>query len=285
MYDELEQLRKLTRPIELEAMAQPDVEPEDDDFGAMVVDGEMGNQPYDPNPKVNVYAVRGTADQPKTTGGSCGTPAKGAKTKDAIFGSEDDADVDAAKVMDEGLGIAGIGRSIKEGLHNFNECMDMCDPDCKVHFNIGDFVKPTCCETPVILVVKCNDGSNIMTAKPTECEDECGENGCWPEFSFEQDEIEPMDEITLADIFNVMKFNDQAQTECFNGGSYDESPMKAAQKGASENQRDKKAATFNDINEFMEDVFGPVKDYTVKQKITPDQPEEQRVKFGFMGAL
>jgi len=296
-YDELEQLRKLALSIELEASAKPDVEKSEPDLGVTVLDAEMGNQPYDPDPRVNAYVVKGDDDdvpkkavdeEPKDTKkkpagvGCCATPSKGDKQKDAIFGSQDDED--AERVMDEGLGMKGIGRALKNGL-NMTECMDMCDPNCEIKFNIGDFVKPNCCDIPVILVVKCNDGSSIMTAKPTECADECSDTGCWPEFCFEQDEIEPMDEIKLSDIFNVMKFNDSAKTESFNGGTYDEEPMKAARKGASANQRDKKAASFDDINEFMEDVFGPVPDYTVKQKITPDQPEEQRVKFGFMGAL
>lgn len=279
LFDELEQLRKLSRTIELEAMAKPDVDEEEEDLGAVVLDAEMGNQPYDPDEKVNAYVV-----------GSSGTPTKGARTKEAIFEEEpdtDEQDLDNAESTMEcglGLGMGGLNihKSLKAGLEC---CMDMCDPDCPVRFTIGDYVKPKCSETPVILVVKCTDGSNIMTAKPTCHEDECSDTGCWPEFSYEQDEIEPMEGITLADIFNVMKFNDTAQTEAFNGGCYDESPMKAAQKGCQENQRDKKAATFDDINEFMEDVFGPVKDYTVKETITPDQPEEQRVKFGFMGAL
>lgn len=275
-FDDLEQLRTLARPIELEAMAQPDVPEEEEDLGAVVLDAEMGNQPYDPSPKVAAYVV-----------GSSGTPNKKAPTKEAIFEkSEDENDENAEKVMESGLGL-GMGglslhKSMKAGLESV---MDLCDPNCQHKFSVGDYVKPTCSEIPVILVVKCADGSNIMTAKPTEDVEQCSDTGCWPEFSFEQDEIEPMEGVTLADIFNVMKFNDQPRTEAFNGGSYDEAPMKAAQKGAQENQRDKKATSFDDINEFMEDVFGPVKDYTVKEKITPDQPEEQRVKFGFMGAL
>lgn len=294
-YDELEQLRKLALSIELEASAKPDVEKSEPDLGVTVLDAEMGNQPYDPNPRVNAYVVKGDDDDkavdeeptdpkaPKAGAGSCATPAKGAKPKEAIFGSQDE---EAERAMEEGLGLKVGGLSLKKSLTNgLAECMDMCDPNCEIKFNVGDFVQPNCVDTPVILVVKCTDGSNIMTAKPTECADECSDTGCWPEFSFEQDEIEPMDEIKLSDIFNVMKFNDSAKTESFNGGTYDEEPMKAARKGASANQRDKKAASFDDINEFMEDVFGPVPDYTVKQKITPDQPEEQRVKFGFMGAL
>lgn len=273
MYDELEQLRKLSRSIELEAMAKPDVPEEEEDFSAIVQDSFMDDRPYDPNPKVATYVVQG----------SSGTPNKKAEQKPAIFEQEPE-ETDADKAFESGLGMPGIGRALRDGL-NCNECMDMCDPNCDIKFTIGDYVKPTCCETPVILVVKCTDGSNIMAAKPTCHADECSECGCWPEFSFEQDEIEPMEGITLDDIFNVMKFNDQPKTESFNGGCYDEEPMKAAQKGVSENQRDKETDKFKDINEFMEDVFGPVKDYTVKQKISPDQPEEQRVKFGFNGAL
>lgn len=275
LFDELEQLRKLSRAIELEAMAKPDVEEEEENLGAVVLDAEMGNQPYDPDEKVNAYVV-----------GSSGTPTKGAETKEAIFEQEPSEDPDAEKAMECGLGLKMGGLSLHKSLKNGLECcMDMCDPNCPVKFCVGDYVKPKCSETPIILVVKCTDGSNIMTAKPTECEDECGENGCWPEFSYEQDEIEPMEGITLADIFNVMKFNDNAKTEAFNGGCYDEAPMKAAQKGCQENQRSKKTVSFDDINEFMEDVFGPVKDYSVKETISPDQPEEQKVKFGFMGAL
>lgn len=275
IYDELEQLRKLSRSIELEAMAKPDVETEEEDLGAVVLDAEMGNQPYDPDSKVNAYRVIG----------SSGTPNKKAPAKEAIFEEKPDTE-DAETTMECGLGLGmgglNIHKSMKAGLEC---CMDMCDPNCDVKFNVGDFVKTIGTEIPVILVVKSTDGSNIMTAKPTEHTDECSSTGCWPEFSFEQDEIEPINEVTLADIFNVMKFNDSVKTESFNGGDYDESPMKAAQKGALENQRDKKSASFDDINEFMEDVFGPVKDYTVKEKISPDQPTEQRVKFGFNGAL
>jgi hypothetical protein len=275
-FDDLEKLRKLSRPIELQADAEPDDDTEEEDLGAVVNDDAMTDQPYNPEGNVNVYVVNG---------GSSGTPSKKKPSKPAIF-EQEPAESDAESTMECGLGLKMGGLKLCKSLRNSMECcMDMCDPNCDIKFNIGDFVKPNCVDTPVILVVKCTDGSNIMTAKPTECADECSDTGCWPEFSFEQDEIEPMDEIKLSDIFNVMKFNDSAKTESFNGGTYDEEPMKAARKGASANQRDKKAASFDDINEFMEDVFGPVPDYTVKQKITPEQPEEQRVKFGFMGAL
>lgn len=290
IYDELEQLMKLSRAIELEAMAKPDndddekqaeYENDEDENPTVVMDSGMGaDQAYDPNPKVDTFVI-----------GSSGTPNKKIQQKEAIFeqepGTEDqNISSDAENTMECGLGLSMGGLKLHKSLKNGLECcMDLCDPNCDVKYCVGDYVQPKCCETPVILVVKCTDGSNIMTAKPTECAEECGEHGCWPEFSFEQDEIEPMEGITLADIFNVMKFNDRAKTEAFNGGCYDEEPMKKAQKGVEENQRDKKAAKFDDINEFMEDVFGPVKDYTVKEKITAEQPKEQRVKFGFMGAL
>ncbi len=65
MYDELEQLRKLARSIELEAMAKPDVEEHDPDLGITVLDAEMGNQPYDPDPRVNAYIVKGDDDDEK----------------------------------------------------------------------------------------------------------------------------------------------------------------------------------------------------------------------------
>jgi hypothetical protein len=276
-FDDLEKLRKLSRPIELQADAEPDDDTEEEDLGAVVNDDAMTDQPYNPEGNVNVYVVNG--------GGSSGTPSKKKPSKPAIFEQEpgeDSADSNAETAMECGLGLKMGGLKLGKSLRNSMECcMDMCDPNCAIKFNVGDYVKPTCCETPVILVVKCTDGSNILTAKPTEDAAQCSETGCWPEFSFEQDEIEPMSEVTLEDIFNVMKFNDSPKTEAFNGGDYDETPMKDAQKGVLNNQRDKKAATFDDINEFMEDVFGPVPDYTVKEKISPDQPEEQTRKFNW----
>ena len=282
MFDELDQLKKLARAIELEATGTPEDNVEEGDLPAVVIDGEMDNRPYDPDPKVNTYIV-----------GSSNIKTEKKPIFDDEEISEDSEDVsdsgEGEAVMDcmfKGLGV-NLHGSLSNGLH---ECMDLCDPNCPVAFKVGSFVQPKCCQTPIILVVKNADGGSILTAKPTNNSDECceGNCGCWPEFAFNQDEIEPMENVKLSDIFNVMKFNDaQGRTESFNGGVYDETPMDDAQDGALKAQSayscpgcdeckdgEFKASwqrhtpdTLDDMNAFLDEICGPMKTYSAETPV------------------
>ena len=306
MFDELDQLKKLARAIELEAAGTPEDNVEEEDLPAVVIDGEMDNRPYDPDPKVNTYIVGSsnikTEKKPifddeeisdDSEGDLSDTPIDSvSESSDTpIVGQVQGVDSDGSDnaVMDcmfKGLGV-NLHGSLKNGLH---ECMDMCDPNCPVAFKVGSFVQPKCCQTPIILVVKNADGGSILTAKPTNNSDEyCeGNCGCWPEFAFNQDEIEPMENVKLSDIFNVMKFNDaQGRTESFNGGVYDETPMDDAQDGALKAQSayscpgcdeckdgEFKASwqrhtpdTLDDMNEFLDEICGPMKTYSAETPV------------------
>ena len=278
MWDELEQLRKLTRNIELEATdkSEEHEKEEAEDLGALVIDSNMGNEPYDPDEKVKAFVVKGS---------SANITDQQQKAAQPIFEEPDEVNDDEVnKVVEAGIGSLNIGRCLKNGLRECGE-LGMNFTDCPTEYNVGDFVSARHGVKPVILIVKCSDGDNILTAKPTNNMDEyCeGNCGCWPEFSFSPDEISPMDDIKLSDIFDVMKFNDsQNQTESFNGGSYDESPMKDAQEGALKAQRAYKCNGCEDckdgefkanfdykkMNEFLDDICGPVRDYTAKSPLT-----------------
>ena len=295
MFDELDQLKKLARAIELEAAGTPEDNVEEEDLPAVVIDGEMDNRPYDPDPKVNTYIVGSSNiktekkpifDDEEISEDSEDVSDSGedTDTEAPIVGSVQGVEGEDNAVMDcmfKGLGV-NLHGSLSNGLH---ECMDMCDPNCPVAFKVGSFVQPKCCQTPIILVVKNADGGSILTAKPTDNSDEyCeGNCGCWPEFAFNQDEIEPMENVKLSDIFNVMKFNDaQGRTESFNGGVYDETPMDDAQDGALKAQSayscpgcdECKDGEFksnwrsiDEMNEFLDDICGPMKTYSAESPV------------------
>ena len=310
LFDELEQLKKLTRAIELEAAGTPEDNEEEEDLPAVVIDGEMDNRPYDPNPKVDTYIVGSsnikTTKQPIFDDDEMGddsgymgdTVDSGDADGDSDEGGDTEGDSDTP-IVDDAPGaeggednavmdcmFKGLGVNLHGCLTNgLNECMDMCDPDCPVAFKIGSFVKPKCCQTPIILVVKNADGGCILTAKPTNNPDEyCeGNCGCWPEFSFDQDEIEPMGNVKLSDIFNVMKFNDsQNCTESFNGGVYDETPMDDAQERTQKAQAAYKCPGceeckdgefkanwkgLDEMNEFLDDICGPMRTYAAETPV------------------
>ena len=314
MFDELDQLKKLARAIELEAAGTPEDNEEEEDLPAVVIDGEMDNRPYDPDPKVNTYVIGSSniksakkpifddeevsedseddsdsGEEVSDDSESVSDSGEGANIEAPIVGSVQGVEGEDKAVMDcmfKGLGV-NLHGSLSNGLH---ECMDMCDPNCPVAFKVGSFVQPKCCQTPIILVVKNADGGSILTAKPTNNSDEyCeGNCGCWPEFAFNQDEIEPMENVKLSDIFNVMKFNDaQGRTESFNGGVYDETPMDDAQDGALKAQSayhcpgcdeckdgEFKASwqrhtpdTLDDMNAVLDEICGPMKTYSAETPV------------------
>jgi len=272
MFSELDDLKQLTQALALEAidLTKEKEEADDTDHGAMIIDGEMDNRPFEKDDgKVKVIKVNGTADS-KSVGGSSGNlTSDKVKTKRPIFEQKPDAeltDTEIEGIFGKGLGakIGGIG-SLKKAL----ECCVDGDPECEHQFHPGDYVTTRCCNKPVILIIKSSDGPVITTAKPTNDMDEyCeGNDGCWPEFSFNQDEIEPIPGISLNDIMTVMAFNDAAKMESLTDGSIDEDHLKEVTDRTNDMLREKniegaeecKPGEFCDqeaIIERMKDIFG-----------------------------
>lgn len=192
------------------------------------------------------------------------------------FGS---SDIDECPVQDESLGIGGIGKQMKKEMsltesieygmgrefarkYRFESENPLFVSNAP--FKLGDVV---CCDSnPMLYVVKNNDGSTITAAKPTcnqadfcHCKD-----GCWPEFTFSQDEIKPMANASMNDLGDIAAFNDRFRG--FDGTIEDRSPMERAQEYA-RNQ------TVEDISQNLDEIlgqyqcaaFGGDKDFTYTQ--------------------
>ncbi len=276
MFSELDDLKQLTQAVALESLdfTKEKEDEEEADHGAMIIDGEMDNRPFEKGDKIQVIRVQGDADKKPiattaTVGGSSGNlTSDKIKAKRPIFEQKPDSeltDSDLEGIFGKGLGahIGGIG-SLKKAL----ECCVDGDPDCEHQFHPGDYVKAKSGKVPVILVIKHSDGPVITTAKPTNNMDEyCeGNDGCWPEFHFNQDEIEPMDGLSLGDIMNVMAFND-AQMESLTDGSIDEDAQKGIVDKTNDMLREKslegaddcKPGEFcdqKDLIDRMDEIFG-----------------------------
>lgn len=127
--------------------------------------------------------------------------------------------------------------------------LECCGQKCGNGFNLGDVVH--CPGAPVLFIVKKNDGSALTLAKPTRNENEfCNSReGRWPEFTYDADTVKPMLNVSIDDITKILDFNDRdiSKDTGFNGRSYDETPMKVAQKAAIDNSFDRIADRLDDI--------------------------------------
>ena len=147
---------------------------------------------------------------------------------------------------------------------------------CKVMFDPGTVVKPTK-GGKSIYIVKNNDGEMIMCAKPTNIESDMtcgGTDGCWPQFAFQQDDIEPagVDLDTLAVLADIVAHNDNvAASSCCKSQPCEEGEC------LPEN--------FEKMREMMEDIYGPIpqeKLVSINKFGIPEQPEEPETpKFNF----
>ena len=285
MFSELDDLKKLTQAVAFEAidLTKEKEDADDSDHGAVIVDSNMDDRPFENDGgKVKVIKVDGEADNKEkasAVGGSSGNlTSDKVKAKRPIFEQKPDqelTDTDLEGIFGKGLGmsVGGIG-SLKKAL----ECCVDGDPDCEHQFHPGDYVTSKCCAKPVILIIKRSDGPVITAAKPTNDMDEyCeGTDGCWPEFAFNQDEIEPIPGITLGDIMNVMAFND-SKLESLTDSSVDEDQQKAIVDKTNDMLREKKLEGADDCKEGefcdQEDVIERMKEIFGDQSYTFASPK------------
>ncbi|MCQ2123246.1 MAG: hypothetical protein MJZ25_03595 [Fibrobacter sp.] len=257
MFNELEQLKQLTRSIEMESI---EMEASDPDLGAVIIDGVMDNSPYVKGDPCFVAVIEGQgkkeskadADDEKTDDekqpkhvGSSGTPGKNTteikmgdtkSTAPAIFEKND-----TAESVEECF-LSGVGSAMKQGMHRFESCVD--GPEALLQ--PGTFAAPKHCANgkPVIMYITSNDGGYIKASMPTKIESNYAHsgNGCWPKFIFESDELTPMSDISKDQIHDVIAFNDNACENdlCACKSGFDgETPMKQAQEMAQYGQQDK----------------------------------------------
>lgn len=169
----------------------------------------------------------------------------------AILGTDDEANDDTPS-QDEsmGLGKLALSECIERGMgRDFMrmyklECSGQCCPQ-QNGFRLGDVVH--CRNTPALFLVKKADGQMVTAAKPTSNPNElltaC--DGEWPTFTFRANEIQPMLNASIADVQNIVGFNDQATP--FDGSTIDDSPMKVAQNDARCNMVERIADNLDEI--------------------------------------
>lgn len=291
--NELDELLKLTRNVALEAL---EPEPKEKDLGAYVYENAKDNRPYTGDHDYTSIEVPGDDDEAeeekpeeKETGKDKDTEAEGKKNaKHEPYGNMDgrkkipifeeeptEFDEDNFEsILGKGLGLGGgAGISLHKSISNESIAANP--------LAVGDFVTPKECDKPVILVIKISDGDSTVACKPTAYEDECSQECCsWPEFCYRPDELDRLDDISLEDLFNVIKFNDSPM-ECI----VDDAGMKCAQDNVNELAKEKKLdpdakdgdfiengkLDVNGLNEFMDDICGPMKVY---EKETPTYVKE-----------
>lgn len=280
MFNELDELMKITKLIEAtsgkaEETEDDDTEDtksskkklgEDDDIGGIYINKHFGDEPYEAEDTTEWTEIKGSDEESDDE--------ESAEKQDTESDSDDDdAPVDAAEgsssninpdkepifeeipdddgleqAMGEGLGLRG---SFHKALHSFESCAD-----CPCMFNVGDTVRMKSGPS-TIFIIKSNDGDMMTAAQPTanKAMFASGTEGKWPVFYFNQDEIEPMEKValnTLDDLNNIIAFNDMPINECGLTGNtiVDTDNYKEKQKVASGNQYDRK------IDEVWEDMFG-----------------------------
>lgn len=117
-------------------------------------------------------------------------------------------------------------------------------------FKLGDVVSAS--GIPMLFVVKDNDGTMIRTAKPTDCKCDhaVSQDGVWPEFFFDQDELSKVDSASLDQADEIAKFNDRdLDVRGFDGRTIDPGPMELAQDFA-------RSQTMDEIGDALDNILG-----------------------------
>lgn len=308
MYDELDQLLKLTKFFEAEAIKEDD---EDDLQASILTYDEKGNpegalqtkHEYEEEEDDEEYAedsdesgkakssekasddVDDDADNDDKDDksdksiedvdddkpyGSSGNVTKGRKGAGPIFEPDEDS-FEKIVANEEGCPNDGAMDAESLGMPNLRKSMKMSLTDAiergmgrefsrkikfeaanplfvsNAPFKLGDVVSAK--NNPMLYVVKNNDGSVITAAKPTANQAEfckC-KDGCWPEFTFNQDEIQTMDNASMNDLGDIVAFNDRFRG--FDGTIEDRSPMDRAQEYAQKQ-------TIDDISHDLDEILG-----------------------------
>lgn len=235
MFNELEDLMKIARRIEVEPVEAEIEEPEQRDISAYFYDSGMPTDAF------------GDTDEQFAV----------IKPASDIGGSASNLNPEKEPIFEKNASETGKDRLESKlfgglGLHRQLTKVE-CGAGCPCPFNVCDRVRFKDCETPAILLVKNVDGNMVTLAKPTENVNEFskGHDGCWPEFYASQYEIEPMEDAPLEtedDLNTIIRFND-ANTNGIVGRTTDSTPMDVAQKVATANQLER-------VSDFLDEVFG-----------------------------
>ena len=297
MFDELEQLLKLTKMVEATS-SNAESTPEEEDVPATV-------RTYEDNDYSGKYKTLKTQVPPEevsdvpqkptdgkaygSSGNATYTDEHGKPVENGPLFEEDgptvqpeDADAVAADVAEAVVGendpngaepqtdcMNSLGKSLKRGIKGglspfsesvergmgrgftqkymleCNSCLCQNNP-----FKLGDVVSAS--GIPMLFVVKDNDGTMIRTAKPTDCKCDhaVSQDGVWPEFFFDQDELSKVDSASLDQAEDIAKFNDRdLDVRGFDGRTIDPGPMELAQNFAREQ-------TMDDIGDALDNILG-----------------------------
>lgn len=270
-FENLEKLRVLAQTIEGDST---NAAPEENDIPVEVIDRGLPSDAWTKDGQTVTY-IRGEAkpEADPIRGGNSGNY----RTDYNALLEKCDGDPEADKNNLEECLFKGMNfkRSVKDAL-----CKTECDNGCKCIFDPGTVVKPTK-GGKSIYIVKNNDGEVIICAKPTNIEADMargGSDGCWPQFSFQQDDIEPLgvDLATLAVLADIVAHNDkvaEASSACA-------CPDGQCGNDAPEN--------FEHMRELMENIYGPLSDEQLRPVNKfgipePQEPDPDEKKFDFDG--
>ena len=268
-FNALENLRILANNI---ASDTSTTEPETEDIPVEVVDKGFPSYAWTPEGEtVNVIADD-TEGNPVRAGNSGNHRIDFNALTEKV-----DADPDSeAQVLDECL---FKGMNFKKSKNEAFAKLE-CDNGCKVIFDPGMVVKPTH-GGKSIFIVKCNDGDMITCAKPTNIEADMacgGTDGCWPQFHFQQDDIEPIgvDLATIAMLADIVAHNDSvsccADDQC------------CADNQCCHDDNCCMPENYEKMRQMMEDIYGKIPEeqlVPINKFGIPEQPEPEKPKFNF----
>lgn len=232
--DELEQLRILAKTIE--ADSTNDTETPEEDVAVCVVDRGFCSDPYEKDgEKIRFY-----------DGGSSGNNPE--KQAEPLF-EKDGCDANKTSLDEALFKGMGLSREMREGFKG--ECEGCA---CPVVFTPGTPVGMCKGGGKSVFIVKSNDGEMIVCAKPTSIEADMSNawnDGCWPKFSFQQDEIVPLNgSLDSIDKLNAMiHHNDEVAKGSLVGHTVSDAGQVSANEVADSNR-------YGEMKDMMDRAFG-----------------------------
>lgn len=247
-FENLEKLRILAQTIAGDSSAS---DSGDEEVPVEVVDRGLPSDKWTSDGKVITVITGETAKAPAGNSGNNRIDFNALTEK-----VDGDADKDC-EVLDECL---FKGMNFRRSMKNSAAKLE-CDNGCKYIFDPGTVVKPVHGGLS-IYIVKSNDGDAIMCAKPTNIESDMacgGTDGCWPQFSFCQTDLEPagIDLDTLAALAAIVSHNDGIA--CSRGAKEEIDEL------CQEDGEDCVPDGFERLRQLMEDIYGPIPEDKLKQ--------------------
>ena len=189
---------------------------------------------------------------------SNGTPAENGAPAGTEGGAPSDTQcmTSLGKSLKRGIrgGFRPFGDAVERGMGREFSRKYLCECNSGIcqnnPFKLGDVVSAS--GIPMLFVVKDNDGAMIRTAKPTDCKCDhaVSQDGVWPEFFFDQDELSKVDSASLDQADEIAKFNDRdLDVRGFDGRTIDPGPMELAQDFA-------RSQTMDEIGDALDNILG-----------------------------